>query len=111
MKNKRGSILIVTLGFIVVFTLLGVAVMHLAGAQNDVAVKQSFSTEAFWLADGVVERIRNKIMAQADLPAVNTPVVIDSEHFYQNIATKLVPGIFSPMGCCNARNGSWPTSH
>ena len=44
MKNKRGSILIVTLGFIVVFTLLGVAVMHLAGAQNDVAVKQSFST-------------------------------------------------------------------
>ena len=84
--------MIVTLGFIVVFTLLGVAVMHLAGAQNDVAVKQSFSTEAFWLADGVVERIRNKIMAQADLPAVNTPVVIDSEHFYQISQLSLSPG-------------------
>jgi Tfp pilus assembly protein PilX len=55
MNNKNGSILIVTLGFILIFTLLGLAAMHLSGVQNEAAVKQAYSTKAFWLADAGVQ--------------------------------------------------------
>ncbi|MBN1869238.1 MAG: hypothetical protein JW847_01505 [Candidatus Omnitrophica bacterium] len=56
MNNKRGSLLIITLTFILVFTLLGFGALRLAGNQNIAAENQKASAQAFWLADGAVQR-------------------------------------------------------
>lgn len=60
MKNKRGSVLIITLGFVVAFTLLGMASLHYAMVQNEETERQKASMEAFWLADGAVEQAKAK---------------------------------------------------
>ena len=62
-KNKRGSVLVVTLGFILVFTMLGMASIYMATVQNEAAEKMIKSTEAFWLADGGIEYARSRIGA------------------------------------------------
>ena len=49
-KNKIGSVLVVTLGFIAAFTFLGFGAIHYAYVQNELAEKESASAEAFWLA-------------------------------------------------------------
>lgn len=58
MSRERGSVLIVTMGFVVAFTLLGMAALHYAMIQNEATEKQKASMEAFWLADGALEQAR-----------------------------------------------------
>lgn len=60
-KNNRGSILIVTLSFVLVFTLLGFGSIHYAYVQNEIVEKEKASAEAFWLADGAIEMAFNKL--------------------------------------------------
>ena len=60
MSRKRGSVLIVTMGFVVAFTLLGMAALHYAMVQNEATEMQKASMEAFWLADGAVEKARGE---------------------------------------------------
>ncbi|MBZ0165758.1 MAG: hypothetical protein K8I00_03050, partial [Candidatus Omnitrophica bacterium] len=50
--------LIVTMGFVVAFTLLGMASLHFAMMQNEATERQKASMEAFWLADGALEQAR-----------------------------------------------------
>ena len=56
MKNQHGSILVVTLGFILVFTMLGLGSMYLSTVQNEAAEKRTFSTKAFWLAEAGIQK-------------------------------------------------------
>ena len=56
MKNERGSILIITVGFVLVFTLLGFAAIYLATVENEAAVKRIDSTKAFWLAEAGIQK-------------------------------------------------------
>ncbi len=66
MRNEKGSILVVTLAFVLVFTLLGLASIYFAGIQNEIANKRRDSAEAFWIADGLVEQIKNQIPITID---------------------------------------------
>jgi len=61
MKNEKGSILVITLGFVLVFTSLGLASLYHAGNQNQSAERLEASAEAFWLADGAVQRAKSYI--------------------------------------------------
>ena len=61
MRNNKGSVMIITMGFILIFTLLGIASLHLAGIQNQSAAKRIFSTGAFWLADGAIQRAKSRL--------------------------------------------------
>lgn len=61
MKNNRGSILVITMGFVLVFTLLGIASIYLGTVNSEAADKREFSEEAFWHADGAVERARSTL--------------------------------------------------
>lgn len=47
MSRKRGSVLVVTMGFVVAFTLLGMAALHFAIVQNEATERQKASMEAF----------------------------------------------------------------
>ena len=58
MNNERGSILVVTLGFILVFTLLGLGSMYLATVHNEAAEKRAASNKAFWLAEAGLQKAR-----------------------------------------------------
>ncbi len=66
MKDERGSVLIVTMGFVVVFTMLGMASIHHAMSEHRAVAARKASMEAFWLADGAVQ------LAKAKLPAVRS---------------------------------------
>lgn len=66
MSREKGSVLIVTMGFVVAFTLLGMAALHYAIVQNEATEVQKASMEAFWLADGAVEK------ARAEFPSLVT---------------------------------------
>lgn len=55
-NNENGSILVVTLAFVLVFTLLGFGSLHHVFVQNEIAEKEKASAKAFWLADGIAER-------------------------------------------------------
>jgi len=59
--NNKGSLLVVTLTFVLIFTLLGFGAIRLAGLQNELAEKQEWSMEAFWLADGAVARASQQL--------------------------------------------------
>ncbi len=67
--GEKGSVLVLTLAFIFLFTLLGVASVHHAGLQNESAEEMRESMEAFWLADGGVERAKHYLR-------LSTPVLI-----------------------------------
>jgi len=71
--NNKGSILTITLGFVLIFTLMGFASIHYAGVQNNIASKEIASNEAFWIADGMVERARAKLPGTL----MNFPPVIE----------------------------------
>jgi Tfp pilus assembly protein PilX len=51
MRNTKGSILAITVGFALVFTMLGVASIHMSTLQNETQTKQILSQKAFWLAE------------------------------------------------------------
>lgn len=87
MRNKHGSVLVITLGFVVAFTLLGMASLHYAMVQNEETERQKASMEAFWLADGAVELAKAKYpgFIAKDEPAVyllNTEGESDLNRFY-----------------------------
>lgn len=66
MSRKQGSVLVVTMGFVVAFTLLGMAALHFAMVQNEATERQKASMEAFWLADGAVEKARAEFPSLVD---------------------------------------------
>jgi hypothetical protein len=51
MHNSRGSILAITVGFALVFTMLGTASIYMSTIQNDTQVNQVLKKKAFWLAE------------------------------------------------------------
>ncbi|MCK4882974.1 MAG: hypothetical protein KAS92_08120 [Candidatus Omnitrophica bacterium] len=59
--NKNGSVLTLTLVFVLVFLLLGLAIIHYAGLQLTAAEDREASLEAFWLADGAVAMAFGKL--------------------------------------------------
>lgn len=60
-NNNQGSILIVAMGFVVVFIMLGFATLHYSTVQNELAQKEMASSQAFWMADGGIELAKAKI--------------------------------------------------
>ena len=60
-KNNQGSVLLITMIFILGFTLFGFAVMKYASMQNEDAEKRISSEQAFWMAEGGIQRASNKL--------------------------------------------------
>lgn len=56
MKNSRGSVLVATIGFVLVFTLFGFSSIFLSNVQSDATNRQVASTQAFWLAEAGINR-------------------------------------------------------
>jgi Tfp pilus assembly protein PilX len=52
MNNQKGSILAITIALVLIFALFGLSAIYVSGLQNEAMVKQIASTEAFWLAEG-----------------------------------------------------------
>jgi len=76
--NKKGSVLVVTLGFIMVFSMLGVGSIYHASMQNVAAEKRRQSMEAFWLAEGGVEKAKTKLRQASSvlIPDSDSPVAL-----------------------------------
>jgi len=55
MKNEKGTVLLLTLIFVLGFTMFGFASLFWGTTQNEATERQKLSTEAFWLADGGIE--------------------------------------------------------
>lgn len=73
MKNNKGSVLVVSVGAMMIFTILGLGSVKLATTQNLLADQQRASTQAFWLAEAGYEKARHYLLespsvyiAQAD---------------------------------------------
>ena len=72
--NNRGSILTVTLGFVLIFSLLGVALLRHATVQNETTERRTHSVESLWIADAAVELARHNLAkATPDLINVGDP--------------------------------------
>jgi hypothetical protein len=56
MSNNRGSILAITLAFMLSFTLLGFGTLYFVARQNEAAVERINSNRAFWLAEAGLEK-------------------------------------------------------
>ncbi len=56
MNKQKGSILAVTVGFALVFTMLGAASIYMSGLQSETQEKQILNHEAFWLAEAGINR-------------------------------------------------------
>lgn len=76
MRNKHGSVLVITLGFVVAFTLLGMASLHYAMVQNEETERQKASMEAFWLADGAVEKAK---ALPSLIPKTEPPIYLNNK--------------------------------
>jgi hypothetical protein len=82
MPHKKGSILAITMGFALVFTLLGSSAIYLSTLQSEAQEKRILETQAFWLAEAGASRalsaLKNEIRSdlynniqQADPGSVN----------------------------------------
>jgi len=56
MKDQKGVILVLAVSFMLVFTLLGLAIMNFAGFQGQGIVRKIASTRAFWIAEAGIQR-------------------------------------------------------
>jgi len=56
MPNNKGSILAITIGFALVFTIFGLSAIYLSGLQGETAERQIASTQAFWLAEAGIQK-------------------------------------------------------
>jgi len=56
MKKEKGVILVLTVTFMLVFTLLGLAAMQFAGFQAQGTGNKIASTKAFWIAEAGIQR-------------------------------------------------------
>lgn len=56
MRNSKGSILAITVGFMLIFSMLGIASMNISTQQSDTQEKQILSQKAFWLAEAGIQR-------------------------------------------------------
>lgn len=75
MRNSKGSILAITVGFALVFTMLGIASIYMAGLQSETQEKQILSHQAFWLAEAGVNKA---IALWPDIGYISTPEYLPS---------------------------------
>jgi hypothetical protein len=61
MRNKKGSVLLLTTIFVVSFLAIGVASIHFIGLQNERFEADVASSRALWLADGAVQIAKRKL--------------------------------------------------
>jgi len=59
MNNSKGAVLAVTVGFMLIFILMGLGAVELSGAQGQSTVMRVASSRAFWLADAGIEKARS----------------------------------------------------
>jgi hypothetical protein len=98
MRNgNEGSILIMTLAFVLIFTLLGFGAIYFASLQHELASKEQMSAQAFWLADAGIERAKThfKTAAQSFNDGANpdsayTHQILGSDGEY-TVAAKKIP--------------------
>ena len=70
LNNNKGSLLVLTVGFALIFTMLGLAALYAAGLQNQMAEKLKASNQAFWLAEAGIESTRTNLPAT---PEIDSP--------------------------------------
>ena len=97
--NRKGSILVLTLTFVLIFSLLGTASIYYAGRQNELAEKKKFSSQAFWLADAAVERAKSRLPVTFDPDPVD-PSICKPSSSYSNIL--LGEGAYDIASCLAA---------
>ena len=61
MNNERGSTLVLTLGIVIFFILMGLASINFAMLHNELTEKERSSAAAFWLAEAGVEKALSKL--------------------------------------------------
>jgi len=61
MKNPKGSILTLTLAFMLVFTILGVSAIYLSGLRSDATGRQIAQNQAFWVAEAGLASATEKL--------------------------------------------------
>ena len=61
MNNQKGSILVITSGFVLIFTMLGLASIYMATVHNEDAEKLNTSAQALWIADSGIEVGKTKV--------------------------------------------------
>src|SRR5262245_42331895 len=66
LHNEKGAILLITLCFVLEFTSLGIASIYHVTRQNELTQLLRASTEAFWLADGGVQKALAKVPGKFD---------------------------------------------
>ena len=54
--NKKGSILAITIAFVVVFIILGVSAIYLSTLQSDIQARDIQSQRAFWIAEAGIAK-------------------------------------------------------
>lgn len=79
--NNRGSVLVATLGLVLIFLLFGLASIHHAGEQNLDADRRQSSVEAFWMAEAGLEVARSKLgESPVDIIAPDKVCMVDKSH-------------------------------
>lgn len=61
MKKQKGVILVLTVTFMLIFTLFGLAAMNFAGFQGQGIVRKVASTQAFWIAEAGIQRAASRL--------------------------------------------------
>lgn len=71
MRNSKGSILAITVGFTLIFTMLGTASIYISTLHRETQEKQILSHQAFWLAEAGINR---SVVTVPPLPFVSQPL-------------------------------------
>jgi hypothetical protein len=102
-KNK-GSILAITTGFALVFTMLGLASIYMATLQSETQEKQILSQQAFWLAEAGIQ----KAIWNLDHGSNTTPETLyPTEHYSVKVTGFGTPNpTVTSIGCVTDDKGN-----
>jgi len=103
MANNRGTILPITLGFALVFTMLGTASLYMSTLQSEAQEKQVLSQKAFWLAEaGLIQYLHNWSLDPKVPPPTNQQPFADGGIYD---AAVLIEGIIPRVTVTGNYNG------
>jgi hypothetical protein len=102
MFSKKGSILVITMGFALVFTLFGVSAIYLSSLQSEAQEKMILGSQAFWLAEGgtahALSALKSKIRLDLKGAIFNSPPSSVSSYMAGYFARQDALGLLSRYG-------------
>lgn len=100
MRRQKGVVLVLVISFMLIYTLLGLAIMEFNGFQGQWAARKVGIAQAFWLAESGVQSAIDSLQKDTHMTTMIIPNTVLGQGFYHATISNCDP--VHPADCYNA---------